>query len=195
MIERPRSPSKKAPIRRTLDKTILVAEATALVDLHGFESLNLAMLAARVGVKPPSLYNHIQNLEDLRRLVRIAAMDATAKEAGEAAMGRAGRDAMLAMAHALRRYAREHPGLWAALQPAPNSGDPELVEAARRSLRPYEMVLEPLGLPRDEVIHLLRAFRSLIHGFATLEAQGGFGLPTDLDKSFAWALEAVLPID
>lgn len=181
--------------RRTLDRTILVQEAAILADLHGFENLNLAVLAARVGVKPPSLYNHVKGLDDLRRLVRIAALDAFAKVAGDAAMGRAGRDAMQAMAHALRTFARARPGLWTALQPAPNAEDPELVEAARRAFHPFVVVLEPLGLPQDEAVHLLRTFRSLVHGFATLEAQGGFGLPTALDASFAWALEAVLPID
>lgn len=195
MTERPLPPAKASPVRRTLDRTILVAEAAMLADLHGFENLNLAVLAERVGVKPPSLYNHIRNLDDLRRLVRITALEVFAKEAGNAAMGRAGRDAMLAMAHALRRFARTRPGLWTALQPAPNPEDPELLEAARKAMQPFEAVLAPLRLPQDEVIHLLRAYRSLIHGFATLEAQGGFGLPTDLDQSFAWALEAVLPID
>lgn len=195
MTERSRPGPRSTPTRRNLDRTHLVAQAAVLADQHGFENLNLAVLAERVGVKPPSLYNHIRNLEDLRRLVRMAALETFAKEAGDAAMGRAGRDAMLAMAHALRRFARTRPGLWTALQPAPNPEDPELVETARRAMQPFEAVLAPLRLPEDEVVHLLRAYRSLIHGFATLESQGGFGLPTDLDESFAWALEAVLPID
>jgi len=181
--------------RRSLDRTILVQEAAVLADLHGFDNLNLAVLAARVGVKPPSLYNHVKGLDDLRRLLRLAALDEFTRVAGEAAMGRAGRDAMQAMARALRTMARTRPGLWTALQPAPAPDDPEMLEAARKAMGPFEAVLTPLNLPSDEVIHLMRTFRSLVHGFATLEAQGGFGLPTDLDASFAWALEAVLPID
>ena len=36
----------------------------------------------------------------------------------------------------------------------------------------------------DDAIHAVRALRSLIHGFATLEQGGGFGIPLDLDESF-----------
>jgi hypothetical protein len=31
--------------------------------------------------------------------------------------------------------------------------------------------------------------RSLVHGFATLEVSGGFGLPLDLDESFRRLVE------
>jgi hypothetical protein len=36
----------------------------------------------------------------------------------------------------------------------------------------------------DDAIHAVRALRSLVHGFATLEVSGGFGIPLDLDESF-----------
>jgi len=32
--------------------------------------------------------------------------------------------------------------------------------------------------------------RSLFHGFAVLEAAGGFQLATDLDESFTWLVDA-----
>jgi hypothetical protein len=40
-------------------------------------------------------------------------------------------------------------------------------------------------LEEDEAIHALRGLRSLVHGFATLEISGGFGIPLDLDESFS----------
>ncbi|MGB8644293.1 MAG: TetR-like C-terminal domain-containing protein [Anaerolineae bacterium] len=33
-------------------------------------------------------------------------------------------------------------------------------------------------------MHAVRALRSVVHGFATLEVAGGFGLPLDCDESF-----------
>jgi len=30
-----------------------------------------------------------------------------------------------------------------------------------------------------------------VHGFASLEAAGGFGLPYDLDQSFDWLIQAM----
>lgn len=45
-------------------------------------------------------------------------------------------------------------------------------------------VLAGFGLRGDDAIDATRALRSALHGFATLEASGGFGLPADLDRSF-----------
>src|SRR6266705_1677878 len=45
------------------------------------------------------------------------------------------------------------------------------------------IVLQALAayqLPEDAAIHVVRGLRSLVHGFATLEVAGGFGLPLDV---------------
>lgn len=41
-------------------------------------------------------------------------------------------------------------------------------------------------------IHAVRGLRSIVHGFATLEAGGGFGMPLDRDESFLRLLRAYL---
>jgi hypothetical protein len=48
-----------------------------------------------------------------------------------------------------------------------------------------------LGLRGDDAIHAVRAFRSMVHGFATLEVAGGFGLPQDCDESFRRLVNAL----
>ena len=45
-------------------------------------------------------------------------------------------------------------------------------------------VLAPYGLRGVAETHQIRAFRSLAHGFVSLELAGGFGLPVDIDESF-----------
>jgi hypothetical protein len=40
-------------------------------------------------------------------------------------------------------------------------------------------------------IHALRMLRSLLHGFATLEAAGGFQVATDVDDSFTWIIDFI----
>ena len=46
------------------------------------------------------------------------------------------------------------------------------------------MVLAAYQLSGQDAIHAVRGLRSMVHGFATLEASGGFGIPLDLDTSF-----------
>ena len=53
-------------------------------------------------------------------------------------------------------------------------------------LRSFSAVLHGYALPREQEIHALRTVRSALHGFAVLEAEGGFRFTTDVDASFAW---------
>lgn len=45
-------------------------------------------------------------------------------------------------------------------------------------------MIESFGLSGEEAIHAVRALRSMVHGFTTLEAAGGFGLPLNFDENF-----------
>ena len=45
-------------------------------------------------------------------------------------------------------------------------------------------VMASFGLEGEDALHAVRALRSLVHGFSTLELAGGFGLPLDCDESF-----------
>jgi AcrR family transcriptional regulator len=50
-------------------------------------------------------------------------------------------------------------------------------------------VMASFGLKGEDGLHAVRGFRSLVHGFATLEISGGFGLPLSRDESFLRLLE------
>lgn len=64
------------PKRRTLDRPRVVAAALSLLEEAGFDGLSMRALAARLGVRAPSLYRHVRDKEEL--LVHIAdAMAAT----------------------------------------------------------------------------------------------------------------------
>ena len=48
------------------------------------------------------------------------------------------------------------------------------------------------GLRDEMALHMVRGFRSLVHGFVSLEVAGGFGLPLDLDKSFRLLIQGYI---
>lgn len=52
--------------------------------------------------------------------------------------------------------------------------------------------LAPWRLDETSLIHAIRMVRSLLHGFVSLEAVGGFGIPVDLEESYAYALSVFL---
>lgn len=162
----------------------VVTEAAALADEHGAAAVSLAAVAGRLGVRVPSLYKHVAGLDDLQRRIALAGIIDLTEVLGAATVGRSGGDALRACAAAWRAYAREHPGRYAAVQRAPDPADTELATAGDRLTRLVLAVLRGYGLDEDETVHATRAVRSALHGFVTLEAGGGFGLPQDVDTSY-----------
>jgi AcrR family transcriptional regulator len=159
----------------------VVAEAGDLADSG---TLSLSTLAARLGVKVPSLYKHVGGLDDLHRRLALAGMADLTAVVQEATVGRSGGDALRAFAATYRAYARAHPGRYAAIQRAPEPADTELAEAGARLAGLVVAILRGYGLDADAGVHATRAVRSALHGFVTLEAVGGFGLPQDVDESY-----------
>lgn len=171
--------------RVRLDATAVVDAAATLADAEGLESLTLARLAAVLGVKSPSLYAHVDGLEDLRRRLGARGAQELATQLSRAAAGRAGGDALGAVAHAYLAYGREHPGSYAAAQRARElQGDEDAVAAAGAVMEVVLAVLRGYDLHGEDAVHGARAIRVALHGFVSLEADGGFAIDLSLDESF-----------
>jgi AcrR family transcriptional regulator len=175
-----------------LDHAAVIQAAADLADAEGFDQLTLASLAERLGVRVPSLYNHVSGLPGLRRdLVLLGSRELSARLA-RATIGRAADDAVVALAQAYRAFAREHPGLYAAAQRAPDPADQEAQAAAREVVEIVLAVLAAYSLQEETAIHAVRGLRSALHGFVTLEASGGFGIPLGLDESFRRLIQMLI---
>ena len=170
--------------RAGLTQDRLVAEAEQIADSVGLHRLTLAALADQVGVKQPSLYKHIEGMDELQRRISIRAKIELVTVLGRAAVGRSRGDAIEAIAKAYRTWAHEHPGRYAAAQRAPRAGDADDEVASSAVVQVVADVLAGFNLAGDDAIDAIRALRSTLHGFVSLEAAGGFGLPVDVDRSY-----------
>ena len=145
-------------------------------------------------MRAPSLYRHITSQADLTRRNAALALTEVGEAIGAAIQGRAGRDALRAAAGALRDFVVAHPGRYAATVNVPqvpgDAQDPVAVAAAR-GLDQFRAVLRGYSIPADDEIHALRAMRSMFHGFATLQAAGGFQYSTEVDDSLEWLVALV----
>jgi AcrR family transcriptional regulator len=171
--------------RSGLTPTTVVATATKLADRNPGTRVTFAQLAGELGVKPPSLYNHVDGVDGLERLMAIDGILELSDRCRTAVMGTTGAAAIDALAHAYRTYAIEHPGVYPLTQVA-RPGDEEYEAAAARLLEPVQAILAGFEVAGDDLIHAIRAVRSALHGFALLESGSGFGLEVDVDESFRW---------
>lgn len=171
--------------RAGLSEQVVVSEAAVIADEVGLDRLTLAAVAARFDVRQPSLYKHVDGLEALRRHVALLGLRELAAGLGRAAVGRSGPDALRALAATYREYAHRHPGRYVATLRAADPGDTALADASAEVLEIVLAVLAGYGLRGADAIDATRALRSALHGFVELERAGGFGLPQDVDRSFA----------
>jgi AcrR family transcriptional regulator len=169
-----------------------VTEAAAeLADEVGFENVTVSALARRFGVKDASLYSHIRNAQDLRVRVALQGLAELADQVADALAGRSGKDALVAFAGAYRKYAKAHPGRYAAMQipldaeTARESAGPRHAEMTRAILRGY-------ALAEPDQTDAVRLLHSAFHGFVSLEKSGGFDhTPRTIDESWTRGLDAL----
>src|SRR5262245_61216882 len=104
-----------------LTKQDIVAAAALVADRDGYEAMTLAHVAEELGIQSPSLYHHVHGLDDLRHEVAVFGARELALRFAAAVDDADPADAytsLQVMAHAFRDFAKDHPGLYAAAQPA-----------------------------------------------------------------------------
>jgi AcrR family transcriptional regulator len=177
--------------RQGLTTERVSAAAAELADAVGLAGLTVAAVARHFGVADASLYGHVRSREALVQQVAVRAAATFADELALAVAGRAGRDALVGFAGAFRAFAVAHPGQYAATQlslptevGSGSAGHLRMIELSYATLRGY-------GLEEPDLTDAIRFLRSTLHGFASLEASGGFGHPRDLDTSWGRVLDAV----
>lgn len=179
--------------KRGLSGDDVVDAAKRLADERGVNAMSLTAVAERLGIATPSLYNHVGGLAELRRLLALEGARELGQRITAATAQHRGADALRSVALAYRAFAKEHPGLHEALLPAPGpEEDVELASAMAQPVAQLAAVLQDMGADESQTVHLIRALRSTLHGFATLERDSGFGLPVNVDESFDTAVGIVL---
>jgi AcrR family transcriptional regulator len=181
--------------RTRLTKSSVVEAAAELINTEGLDALSLNRLAEKLDIRTPSLYNHVDGLPGLQRELAVMNARLLADRMSQAAIGKSGHELFMDVAQAFRNYVKEYPGLYmSTLRASGNQAvrAENLMHEEERALAVGLAVMASLGLQGEDAIHALRAFRSMVHGFAILEVAGGFGMPQDCDESFRRLVESLV---
>lgn len=147
-----RQPRARAP-RHTLDRATIASAALELMDADGVGALTIRSLAARLGVAPMALYNHVSTKEEIFDAAREHGL-ARLPDVGSGGAGPwTGRIRQINLA--FHRALREHRSLVALLVARPLAGQMS-IGAAEAQLR----VLVEAGFPPDDAA---RAHLTLLH--------------------------------
>ena len=149
-------------------------------------------LAAALKVRPPSLYSHVAGIAQVRRLLALHGLAELERGAAKSTIGKSGKEAVRALLRGYREFVRKNPGVYAATLPTPDPADTEWRAAVERLGETCSASMQGYGLHGPDATHALRGLRSVVHGFASLEAAGAMRSKVDRDESFAWLTDAFL---
>ncbi len=158
--------------KRGLSKEIIYDEAERLVQEQGYDKLAIRELAARLEVKPASLYNHIKGIEELNVNIALKAAVRMKDTLEEAVKGKNTDEAFMAGTRAYRSFAMENKELYKALIHMPLLDDEAVRHAGFQSFSPLRDVIVKYGLPHKEMVNFVRWLRSAMHGFIELTNNG-----------------------
>ncbi|MFX3622915.1 MAG: WHG domain-containing protein [Ectobacillus sp.] len=178
--------------RKSIDKATVLETAVRLADRDGLEQVTLAALAQELGIKTPSLYNHINGMNGLRKELALLGLRKLKEQLIQAAIGMSGDQALFSIGSAYVAFVRKHPGLYEATFPSSSIMDENIEKAGAEIVELLLRVLGAYEFTEEDALHAVRGLRSIVHGFASLELKQSFGLPLDCDESLKRLLETYL---
>lgn len=149
-----------------------------LEELGDPHAVSLGLVAQRVGVRPQSLYAHVDGAAGLRRELACRGLDSLADAVTSAAIGLAPDEALAAIIRAHFEFALARPGLYAAAIHPPGE-DPALRAAIERVGRPLDTVLERCSIDLTDRVHWTRTILATVYGFMLLARDGQLTRPVD----------------
>lgn len=100
-----------------LNRTTIIEMAANIADERGIADVTLKVLAAELGVKPPSLYKHFNGgLDEINKELMLYGWRFLESKITKVAIGRTKDDAIMAICYAYRNFVAKHKGLFEAMQ-------------------------------------------------------------------------------
>ncbi|MBU3876813.1 WHG domain-containing protein [Faecalicatena sp. AGMB00832] len=177
--------------RAGLDKNVVVEKAAQLANKIGLESITLKILADSLNVQPPSLYNHIRGLDDIKNELMLYGWRHMEERMLEAAVGVSGYDAWEAICRAFYDYATENPGVFSAMLWYNKYQNNEAEKVTQRLFAICSKITSSLNISEENCNHLIRTFRAFLEGFSLLVNNDAFGHSLPVEDSFEFSLKVL----
>lgn len=160
--------------------------AAAFIDEEGFSALTIATLSKRLNIRPPSLYNHVSGLHEIQAALAVKGLSMLCEEGIHVTEGLDKEEAILAFARQYVEFVREHPGLYEAA--FSHMEEKKVRSEAERLAEFVQSIMCRFGVKEEEMTHVVRGLRSLLHGFGDISNKKGFQRKEQLEDSVSYAV-------
>lgn len=175
-----------------ITKDAVIQTASDIADEKGLNNLSLKIVAEKLNIKTPSLYNHIDCLDDLLRAVAHNGMRKMNERMKQVAIGTIGAAAIKAVSVEYLNYMIEHPGVYETIQWATWHGTDETTAIFDDYLSLLTALIKSCKFNPAQTNDILNMLTGIIHGYTTLQLRYAFSNPDKVRDDLCNALDVLL---
>ena len=182
-------------MQKGISKQVIFKESERMLKAHGLEGFSVRSLSMNLDIKPASLYNHIEGIDEIYGHLAKKASEMMIKKLNKAIEGRTPDEAFIESAKAYRKFAETNREYYLMLIKMRSSKNEITGRLGYESFKPIIDVIRSYGLPQQETLHFVRSFRAFLHGFVEITHNGFMQRgPATKDETFDTAVRSFLEI-
>lgn len=175
-----------------VSKSLVIETASKIADKQGLNNLSLKAVAEELNVRTPSLYNHIESLDDLLREVAHKGMRSMNEQMTQAAIGKSGNTALKSISVEYLNFIIEHPGVYETIQWATWHGTNETAEIFENYIKILSTIILSYSFPSESTNEILNLFTGFLHGFTTLQVRYAFSEPQKVRDELCNSVDTIM---
>lgn len=178
--------------KNNISEELIIETSAHIANEIGLDNLSLKIIAEELNIKPPSLYNHISGLDNIKEKLMIYGWKQIENKMIDSAVGVAGYEALKNMCYAFYDYATNNKGVFAAMLWYNKYETQENNNSTARLFELLFKVMRALDISEDNINHSIRTLRGFLEGFSLLVNNNAFGNPISIKESFDLSLEIIM---
>ena len=161
-------------------KEAVIKATSDLADEKGLNNVSLKAVAQKLNIRTPSLYNHIESLDNLLLEVAHNGMRDMNERMMKIAVGKMGKEAIKLVSIEYLNYMIEHPGT------------EETATIFNNYLSLLTTLIQSCSLNKDKTLEILNMLTGIIHGYTTLQLGNAFSASDKVRFELAEAIDTLL---
>ena len=170
----------------------VIQAASDIADTDGLSRVSLKVVAEKLNIRTPSLYNHIASLDDLLREVAHHGMKIMNGQMAQAAIGNSGDKAIKSISVAYLNYIIAHPGVYETIQWAHWHGNSETAAIFDNYKALIMKLILSCNLNTQKTDEILSLLMSILHGYSSLELRNALSNAEEAIKGLINSIDTVL---
>ena len=179
-------------IKMRVSREAVIRTASELIDEKGLYQVALKDVADKLGIRTPSLYNHIDSLDELLHEVAHAGMRAMNTQMMQSVLGKTAKDALKAAAVEYLNYMILHPGIYETIQWISFHGTKETEALLEQYHSLLQVLVRSCDFPSEKTSEIVDMFTGLLHGYTTQQLGKALKTPDPVRRQLCLAIDALL---